>query len=42
MAASDTSDIFSKGVEYLPNVESESKGYYGDLNSLANVVGTAL
>ena len=37
MAASDTSDLFSKGVEYLSNVENESEGYYGNLNLLANV-----
>ena len=36
MAASDTSDLFSKGVEYLSNVENESEGYYGNLNLLAN------
>ena len=31
-----TSDLFSKGVEYLFNVENESEGYYGNLNLLAN------
>ena len=36
MTASDTSDLFSKGVEYLSNVENESEGYCGNLNSLAN------
>ena len=36
MAASDTSDLFSNGVEYLSNVENESEGYYGNLNLLAN------
>ena len=36
MAASDTSDLFSKGVQYLSNVESENEGYYGNLNLLAN------
>ena len=36
MAASDTTDAFSKGVEYLSNVENESEGYYGNLNLLAN------
>ena len=34
MVASDTSDLFSKGVEYLPNVKSESAGNYG--NFIAN------
>ena len=32
MAASDTSDLFSKGVEYLSKVENESEGFYGNLN----------
>ena len=36
MAASDTSDLFSKGVEYLSNVENENEGYFGNLNLLAN------